>query len=399
MPERKKQRDGSYVVLARPYDRRPDAKPKRPVLGRFPDTEKGWKAAERAEGVWYDGNRPDVVITVGRLREQYLADHAVRWDVLSTEAARHRLRAFCDAHAEQSVERIDSQRCRMWLGEHPRDREALRAMWAWGLANDLGIESIPWDRIGGRGSAKARRADIVVPGRGALTEDELGSLVGFVAAVQPWLGAVVMFLGYTGLREGEAFAARPDWLSADGQLLEVSQQYRSRAPRDQRWTLPKYGKVRTIALLEEAAEALERLPRGTFLITNPRDGDHFTAGAFAYYWNGLAAAWSVGSDAPSWLRTRYRLAQANRGHKHARSGAFTLHELRHTYATVLLESGVIHDKVALQLGDTVEQVYKTYGHPRSIEAARDVLRIRAEGKARRQSATVTDLAQVRARTA
>ena len=48
----------------------------------------------------------------------------------------------------------------------------------------------------------------------------------------------------------------------------------------------------------------------------------------------------------------------------------------------------------LQLGDTVGQVCQTYGHPRSIEAAEHVHRIRAETRARR-AGTVTDLEERR----
>jgi integrase len=90
------------------------------------------------------------------------------------------------------------------------------------------------------------------------------------------------------------------------------------------------------------------------------------------------------------------MVKANRTNRRGASGALTFHELRHTFATILLEDGVIHDQVALQLGDTVEQVYDTYGHPRSIAAARSVQQVRAAAKARRQG-TVSDLEQARAR--
>jgi integrase len=397
MPDRKKQRDGTIIVRARPFDRRPDAKPKRPVIGTFPNTTKGWKAAERAEGAWYEENRPDAQIRVAKLREEYLADHASRWDVLSTQRARERSRAFSERYGAEPAESIRPDTCRRWLAAHKSDRQALRAMWAWAVKADMLVAN-PWDKLGASGSAKARRQEIIVPGRGALTEDELASFCAYAADVHgDWLGSMVGFTGYSGLRQGEVFAARPDWISGD--LLEVSQQYRSRAPEGERWTLPKYGKVRTLALLEEAAEALERGERrGPFLFANPRDGSHWTAPAFAYYWNATAAAWSASQDAPRWLRERHRMVKANRTDRRGATGALTFHELRHTFATILLEDGVIHDQVALQLGDTVEQVYDTYGHPRSIAAALSVQHARAAAKARR-AGSVTSLEEARARRA
>lgn len=386
MPERHKGK-----VRGRVYDRRPDAKPKRPVLpGLYPDTKAGWKAAERAEGAWYEANRPDAQVTVDQLREQYLADHASRWDVLSTTRARELTRRFSELYGTEPAEQIKPETCRRYLAKRKGDRQSLRAMWAWAIKADM-LQVNPWDKLGATGSSKSREQDIIVPGRGALTEPELLAFAIYAEAVHgEWLGRLVRFTGYTGLRQGELFAARPDWVKLGG-LLEVSQQFRSRAPAGEQWTLPKYGKTRTLALLPEAAAELDS--SGAYLWGNP-SGGHWTAGAMAYYWNTTAAGWSASADAPGWLRSRHQMVKANRKPGRTATGALTMHELRHTFATMLLEDGVIHDKVALQLGDTVEQVYKTYGHPRSVEAAETVHRIRAEAKARRMG-TVTDLEERR----
>jgi integrase len=397
MPDRKTLRDGSRIVRARPFDRRPDAKPKRPVIGSYPDTEKGWRDAVRAEGNWYAANRPDVQVTVGKLRDEYLADHATRWDVLSTTAARDRVRQFCDRYEHQPAEAISSETARRWAADWPYERQALRAMWAWATKADMLVAN-PWDRIGTKGTARSRKAEVVKAGRGALTEPELASFAAFCGSlVDPWLERMVIFTGYSGLRQGEVFASTPEWIS--GELLEVDEQYRTRAPEGERWTLPKMGKTRTLALLEEAASALGPIdPGALYLFTSPRDGTHWTASAFAYYWTRTSEAWSMSADAPAWLRKRHRMVKANRTNRRSATGALTFHELRHTFATILLESGVPHDQVALQLGDTVQQVYKTYGHPRSLAAAQDVLSIRAATKARR-AASVTDLGAERARRA
>lgn len=401
MPDRKTQRDGSRIVRARPFDRRPDAKPKRPIIGTYPDTEKGWRDAVRAEGAWYDANRPDAQVTVATLREQYLADHATRWDLLSTQRAEERTRAFCDRYGAEPAEAIKPDTCRRWLATHKVDRQALRAMWNWGVKADL-LLVIPWDKLGATGSAKARRQEVIKLGRGALTEPELHSLGAYCRElVGDWFGSMVSFTGYSGLRQGELFAARPDWV--DGELLSVLQQFRSRVPKGatevDRWTLPKYGHTRELALLPEAAAALKARNGGAeFLYCNPRDGGHWSAGAFAYYWNGASAAWSASADAPRWLRERHRMAKANRNGRSA-TGALTWHELRHTFATLLLETpNITAENVAMQLGDTVDQVHETYGHPRVRVAAEQVLRARRDA-ATQQPATVTDLGAERARRA
>lgn len=398
MPDRKTLRDGSRIVRARPFDRRPDASPKRPVIGKFPDTEHGWKQAVKAEQRWYSVNRPNTQVTVAGLREQYLADHGARWDLLSTQRAEERTRAFCERYGTEAAESIKSETCRRWLNDHPSDRQALRAMWNWGVKAEL-LEVIPWDRLGATGSAKARRQDIIKQGRGALTEPELASFSTFGAELHgPWMGDMITFTGYSGLRQGEVFAARPEWVG--GELLEVVQQYRSRVPADapeaDRWTPPKYGKTRELALLPEAAAVIDS--SGTFLFTNPRDGTHWTASAFAYYWTAMAGAWSASADAPNWLRERVRLARADRQRgKRVATGAMTFHELRHTFATILLEDGVTSEHVALQLGDTVDQVHDTYGHPRTRVAAEHVLRARKAATERREPAPVTSLEDARKR--
>lgn len=40
----------------------------------------------------------------------------------------------------------------------------------------------------------------------------------------------------------------------------------------------------------------------------------------------------------------------------------TLHGLRHTHATILLNSGIIVKVIAERLGNTVEMIYTIYGH-------------------------------------
>ncbi|HTZ64854.1 MAG TPA: tyrosine-type recombinase/integrase [Solirubrobacteraceae bacterium] len=112
-------------------------------------------------------------------------------------------------------------------------------------------------------------------------------------------------------------------------------------------TLPKNGLKRKVVLPPQAREALLGMPRragSPYVFTAPC-GRRFSKTSHYYYW-------------------RLLRAEAGRGH-------MAFYELRHFCATHLLELGVSHADVAVQLGHTDggALVMSTYGHP-SDEAAR-----------------------------
>lgn len=88
------------------------------------------------------------------------------------------------------------------------------------------------------------------------------------------------------------------------------------------------------------------------------------------------------NTARKWARLAYEAAGLRYGRKEGDS--LTLHSTRHSYATWMLSGGVTLPTAARRLGDTQEQVLKTYAHAMPIDESRanDVIAAAAEGIAK-----------------
>jgi integrase len=183
----------------------------------------------------------------------------------------------------------------------------------------------------------------------ALTEVELRSVAECARAVHedygPTFHAMVMFAAYVGLRPGELFALHRADVGHDEVVI------RRNLDGTGQLKLPKNGKERVVILPPPAREALlgvvPRVDVPWLFVT--RTGRQFRKSSLLYYWNPVRAAFGrPGMD---------------------------FYELRHFCATHLLELGVSHADVAVQLGHTDggALVMSTYGHP-SEELARERLK-------------------------
>ena len=156
---------------------------------------------------------------------------------------------------------------------------------------------------------------------------------------------MVIFAAYVGLRPGELFALE----RGDVGRYEVT----IRQNLDGTGTIkaPKNGRERIVVLPPPAREALADAPVRLdvpWQFVTPH-GRRFTKSSLYYYWNPVRAAFGrPGMD---------------------------FYELRHFCATHLLELGVSHADVAIQLGHTDggALVMSTYGHP-SEDLARERLK-------------------------
>ena len=406
MPQRKQLKNGARVVYARPRDPRPDAKPLRPLIGDpFPDTDAGWAAAKAAEKAWIAQRRPDAQWSVDRLLDEWLAWGATRgqfggcWQVSTSRINHERAKAFRKLHGRRPAEEISRDDAKDYVRAHSRShRSSLRAAFEWGRLAGKVFTNV-WDATrGGRGT-RGRQGEIVITGRNALTEDDAARLAMIATDLHgAWHGAMIRFVAYTGLRQGEAYAAQPHWLRLDAGRLDVLRQYRSNEKLEaDRWALPKGEKARyDIVLLDEARAALADLDGDTpYLFTPPRqapgDKPHFDRRTHFHYWNAARLAFQAQLPAGHWLRERIELARAGE-----EDAPLTFHELRHTFATILLETpGVSRDQVALQLGDTVKEIERTYGHARTEAASAHITRARSAQREGR----LADLDAARARRA
>jgi integrase len=149
-----------------------------------------------------------------------------------------------------------------------------------------------------------------------LTPAEVEVLVRAAASAQD--GAIFTAAAFTGLRLGELRALR--WMDVDfrANYIYVRRSYTSR-------TLgrPKSGKVRSVPLIDQVADALHRLrERGGFtdsddLVFSSEDGSYLDESA---------------------LRRRFRAALARSGLKQLR-----FHDLRHTFGTLAVQAWPLHE--------------------------------------------------------
>ena len=151
--------------------------------------------------------------------------------------------------------------------------------------------------------------------------------------------AMIQFAAWTGMRQGELFGLH--WADLDGEDIHI----RRARKLDGSLGLPKNGTARDVLLLPPA-RVLDAVPHregSPFVFHSPR-GHALLKGTHAWSWQKVKAAAGVESR---W------------------------HDLRHFCATQLLELGLDHFAVSIQLGHTDggALVMSRYGHP-SVEAAR-----------------------------
>jgi integrase len=163
--------------------------------------------------------------------------------------------------------------------------------------------------------------------------------------------AMIQFAAWTGVRAGELHAVQ--WEDVEGEYLWVR---RSRKT-DGSIGKPKNGRERKIALLPPA-RTLDGVPRREdgFIFHTAR-GEPLQKGNHHYAWRAVRAASGIPQE-----RAESDLPNVR------------WHDLRHFCATQLLEIGLDHFAVSVQLGheDGGALVMSRYGHP-SKDAARDRL--------------------------
>jgi integrase len=154
--------------------------------------------------------------------------------------------------------------------------------------------------------------------------------------------AMIQFAAWTGVRQGELFALQWDDIIEDEEMT-----IRRSRKVDGSLGMPKNGRERTIPILPPA-RVLDQVPRrpDPFVFHSPR-GEPLLRQTHAWSWQKVKAA----------ARTEARW-----------------HDLRHFAATQLLDLGLDHFAVSIQLGHTDggALVMERYGHP-SVDAAKQRL--------------------------
>ena len=150
--------------------------------------------------------------------------------------------------------------------------------------------------------------------------------------------AMFTLLFYTGIRKGEAFALTPE--DYDGSSLRINKTVTTKTTDDAAWkvTSNKTETDHTIPLADPARRALDEYiakvaPRGPFLFGGDRPLPAETVRRkFAFY---------------------TRRAEVKK---------IKIHGLRHSFVSMCIHVGGNYTVIASLIGDTPEQVLKTYGH-------------------------------------
>jgi integrase len=158
----------------------------------------------------------------------------------------------------------------------------------------------------------------------------------------PQRRAQIFFAAYVGLLPAELFVLERDDVDQEREEIRISRSLGSGGEV----TLPKNGKPRTVVLPPPAREAMVSFPRRVdvpWLFTS-KTGTRLSKISHYYLWNRVRdVAGRPGMD---------------------------FYELRHFFATYLLEQGLSPADVAIQLGHTDggALVMSTYGHPSEVAA-------------------------------
>jgi integrase len=328
------------------------------TLGR-----KRWVGTYATQREARDAER-EAASTSAVLGRETCADYAARWlkeqprkAAASRRTYGYALQGFKRDFATLPLRDLDKPTARRWALAQPRSTARVaRAMFTDAINDGVHAGPNPFSNL--RLEQPRGRRDLV-----ALTEAELVRLAACaplsLGAAGPTFRAMILFAAYVGLRPGELFALERRDVGKDEvtirQSLDATGQIKA----------PKNGRVRTVILPPPAREALAEVPARVdvpWLFVTPR-GRQFTKSSHLYYWRAVR----TGFGRPT----------------------MDFYELRHFCATHLLELGVAHADVAVQLGHTDggALVMSTYGHP-SEDAARERLK-------RAYSANVRSLAPVR----
>lgn len=299
------------------------------------------REARKAEREALD--RPD-------LRDETCAQFAERWldDFPRARASTRRtyeydLKPFVTEFGPLRLGEVGRRRARDWAKRNQSALATVRTMFNDALDEDPEVmSSNPFARLGLEQSRG--RKDLEVLSSAEL--DELASAALRVhGSYGPTFRAIVLFAAYVGCRPAELFMLK--WSDIEGDEVRI----RESLGNTGEVTLPKNGKTRRVILPPPALDALREMPRradSPYVFTTKR-GKRLSKSSHYYYWQPVRAAFGrPGMD---------------------------FYELRHFCATHLLDLGVAHADVAIQLGHTDggALVMSTYGHP-AEEAARERMR-------------------------
>lgn len=163
--------------------------------------------------------------------------------------------------------------------------------------------------------------------RRALTETERRWVMEFDHRAKP--SAMLMML--SGLRRGEATALQWSDISFENKTISVSKSYNFKTKE---MKPPKNGKARTVFVPQVLIDYLKTLPRDSVYVLTTRKGTMMTEDAwkrlYQSYMNDLNLHYGLHDKIKKYAPEQKPMVIT----------PFTPHELRHTFCTILFESGI-----------------------------------------------------------
>jgi integrase len=258
-------RERDEAVMRRRIEREADA-----AAARLPAGERTTCAEYAAE--YLDRMEAGALLTKGDRR----------YKASSITTARTQLRRFTEDFGDRTLASIGRKEAVAWAERHGRKPSAVQAVnTLFNLAVDEEIiDRNPWRGLMRKPEGRRNQAPP--------TDDEFDRLVAacdVLGEYAPRMRAMLTVAAYSGMRPGELMAL--DWSSVDlpGLKITVSKRlYR------QTIDLPKSNKVREIALLPPARDALLTLPERQGYVFRGKQGLRLNAPLLSAYWREVQAA-------------------------------------------------------------------------------------------------------------
>jgi integrase len=314
--------------------------------GPWPGTREGQRQAKEAERRHRDRLN-------ARRTEETCASFADRWlaewprPAASTRALyAQAVNRFAEHFGPTALDEVERLSARSWALGVPRNLSKIVATMYEDARNIGVVETNPFSNLR---LPKTEKTEEVHPP----TLEEYRTLLRSCVLLGGYgaeFRALIQFTAWTGLRVSEVQGLQ--WRDIDGDLIHVRRALKD----DGSYGKPKNGLERTIALLEPA-RVLDHVPRreGSPFVFHVMKGAPLNQANLYYHWNKVRAPLNLERQEAGLPGVRF-------------------HDLRHFCATQLLELGLSHFDVSIQLGheDGGALVMSRYGHP-SKDAARSRL--------------------------
>jgi integrase len=241
-------------------------------------------------------DKPPSALTV----DEFAATWVERYPRAKESTNRHHaeaIRLVARDFEGRPMEAVTRPEARQYALKHVSRWKVVRAMFSDAVRDRL-IEANPFTEL--RLPESRGRKDLIVP-----TEAEIDQLVEF--AQWRWkeygrrvYGPMIELAAYTGMRPGELHALRWTDVDFNAETLTVERQYNTHISK---FTAPKNGKVRTLALHPRAAGAIGRMPQVREEICSSPQGKMFTGRISAYYWDPVRT--KLGRPELEWYALRH----------------------------------------------------------------------------------------------